>query len=124
MRCDFVLVLNLFWHKVAIPNVSKNYVGWKSAINCQNVGSLATTLNVSYGGYSASAYNTSSLSSGASLQIQVFNESFLPDGWQGGATVKANTAGAEIACTVGNSNPDKAATTPGDWTSQYNAYNK
>lgn len=110
--------------EVAIPNVAKNYYGWISAINCQNVGSAATTLRVEYAGYSASAYNTASLASSASIQIQVFNESFLPDGWQGGATVKANTTGAEIACTVGNSNPTSSATNPGDWTSQYNAFNK
>jgi hypothetical protein len=109
---------------VAIPNVSKNYFGWKSAINCQNVGDVATTLSVSYAGYTASAYETTSLSKGGSTQILVFNETFLPDGFQGGATITANTAGAEIACTVGNSNPDKAADNPGDWTSQYNAYNK
>jgi len=109
---------------VAIPNVSKAYYGWKSAINCQNVGTVATTLNVSYAGYAASAYDTVSLSAGGSTQILVFNESFLLDGFQGGATITANAAGAEVACTVGNSNPDKAAETPGDWTSQYNAYNK
>jgi len=110
--------------QVAIPNVSKNYYGWISAINCQNVGSVATTLNVEYGGYQLDAYNTASLGLGASTQIQVFLESFLPASWQGGATISANTAGAEVACTVGNSGPTKAATNPGDWTSQYNAYNK
>lgn len=109
---------------VAIPNVSKNYYGWISAINCQNVGSVATTLNVQYAGYAANAYDTPSFSPGGSTQILVFNESFLPDGFQGGATITANATGAEIACTVGNSNPNRAATTPGDWTSQYNAYNK
>ncbi len=110
--------------EVAIPNVAKRYFGWISAINCQNVGSPSTSLNVTYSGYSGSAYNTKSLASGESIQILVFNESFLPNGWQGGATIKANNASAQVACTVGNSNPDSSATTPGDWTSQYNAYNK
>ena len=113
---------------VAIPNVSKDYYGWRSAINCQNVGTTATTLHVEYSGYASDAYDTASLAEGESIQIQVFNESFLPDaaagGWQGGATITANTAGATIACTVGNSNPLKGATQPGDWTSQYNAYNR
>ncbi|MBU0512074.1 MAG: hypothetical protein KKD28_00390 [Chloroflexi bacterium] len=112
--------------EVAIPNVAKAYGGWKSAINCQNVGATATTLHVEYAGYAANAYDTiTSLNAGDSVQIAVFNEAFLPNtGWQGGATITANAAGALIACTVGNSNPDKAATNPGDWTSQYNAYNK
>jgi hypothetical protein len=111
--------------EVAIPNVSKAYFGWKSAINCQNVGSASTALNVSYSGYESSAYNTASLATGESVQIQVFNETFLPDtGWQGGATVSAVAAGGEVVCTVGNSNPVKALELQGDWTSQYNAYNK
>lgn len=108
--------------EVAVPNVSKAYYGWNSAINCQNIGSVATTLNVSYSGYEANAYDTASLATGESVQIQVFNESFLVAPWQGGATIKANAVGAEIACTVGNSNGSGAY--PGDWTSQYNAYNK
>ena len=111
--------------EVAVPNVSKAYYGWKSAINCQNVGGTATALNVSYSGYEAQAYNTASLASGDSIQIQVFNETFLPNtGWQGGATINAVAAGGEVVCTVGNSNPDKALQLQGDWTSQYNAYNK
>jgi hypothetical protein len=110
--------------EVAIPNVSKAYYGWKSAINCQNVGSVGTSMNVSYSGYEGDAYNTASVPAGGSVQIQVFNETFLPSSWQGGATVTANASGGEIVCTVGNSNPDKALDLQGDWTSQYNAYNK
>jgi hypothetical protein len=107
---------------VAIPNVSKDYYGWRSAVNCQNVGSVATTLNVVYSGHAANAYDTASLDPEKSAQILVFQEAFLTAPWQGGATITANAAGAEIACTVGNSNANGAY--PGDWTSQYNAYNK
>jgi hypothetical protein len=108
--------------EVSIPNVSKAFYGWRSAINCQNVGSVPTTLNVSYSGYEAQAYNTASLDEGESLQIAVFNESFITAPWQGGATITANASGAEFVCTVGNSNA--TGSIPGDWTSQYNAYNK
>jgi hypothetical protein len=108
--------------EVAVPNVSKAYYGWNSAINCQNIGSVDTSLNVSYSGYEGSAYNTSVLAQGESIQIQVFSETFLSAPWQGGATITGNAVGAEIACTVGNSNGNGAY--PGDWTSQYNAYNK
>jgi hypothetical protein len=107
---------------VAIPNVSKNYFGWRSAVNCQNVGSVATSVNVEYSGYASDAYNTSSIAVGNSVQILVFQETFLPDGWQGGATVTGNVSGSEVICTVGNSRSN--APIPGDWTSQYNAYNK
>ena len=109
---------------VAIPNVSKASYGWNSAINCQVIGGGATTLHVSYAGYEGSAYNTASLNIGDSIQIQVFSESLLPASWTGGATITANNASADIACTVGNSNAEKSALFPGDWTSQYNAYNK
>jgi len=109
---------------VAIPNVSKAFYGWNSAINCQVIGGGATTLHVSYAGYEGSAYNTASLDIGDSIQIQVFNEALLPASWTGGATITANNASADIACTVGNSNAEKSALFPGDWTSQYNAYNK
>jgi hypothetical protein len=109
---------------VAVPNVSKNYFGWVSAINCQVVGGAATTLHMSYAGYTVNAYDTASLNIGDSIQILVANESFLPASWQGGATITANNTSADIACTVGNSNPTNAATNPGDWTTQYNAFNK
>jgi hypothetical protein len=110
--------------EVAIPNAAKTYYGWGSAINCQVVGGAATTLHVSYSGYTGSAYNTASLDIGKSIQIVVNNESFLPSSWQGGVSITANNASADIACTVGNSNPSNAALYPGDWTTQYNAYNK
>jgi hypothetical protein len=109
---------------VNVPNAAKNYYGWISAINCQVVGGGATALHVSYSGYEGSAYNTASLAIGDSIQIQAWNESFLPASWQGGATITAVNASAQIACTVGNSNPTNAGTNPGDWTTQYNAYNK
>jgi hypothetical protein len=109
---------------VAIPNVSKASFGWNSAINCQVIGGGATTLHVSYAGYESSAYDTASLNIGGSIQIQVFNESLLPASWTGAATITATNTSADVACTVGNSNAEKAALFPGDWTSQYNAYNK
>ena len=110
--------------EVAIPNVSKAYFGWNSAINCQVVGGGATALHVSFAGYAANAYDTASLNVGESTQILVNGQAFLPASWTGGATITATNASADIACTVGNSNAEKSATFPGDWTSQYNAYNK
>jgi hypothetical protein len=110
--------------EVAIPNAAKNYYGWGSAINCQVVGGGASTLHMSYSGYAGSAYDTASLGIGNSIQIVVNNESFLPSSWQGGVSVTANNPAAMIACTVGNSNPSSATSQPGDWTNQYNAYNK
>jgi hypothetical protein len=111
---------------VAIPNAAKHYYGWDSAINCQVIAGGASTLHVVYSGHEAQAYDTASLNIGQSIQIQVFNEPDvrIPASWQGGATITANNASADIICTVGNSNPTNAALTPGDWTTQYNAFNK
>ena len=110
--------------EVNIANVAKNYYGWVSAVNCQVIGGGASMLHVEYSGYSGNAYNTASLNIGESKQILVANEGFLPASWQGGATITATNASAQIICTVGNSNPTNAALTPGDWTIQYNAFNK
>lgn len=108
---------------VAIPNVQKAYFGWNTAITCQNVSATPTTLNVDYEGYPAYD-DTTTLNEGDSVQIYVPNETFLPDAYIGGATLKANVVGANIACIVGNSNPSNGATQPGDWTTQFNAFNK
>ena len=117
---------------LAIAGTTKASEGWSGATSAapsgsesvaiQNVGSGATSVNVEYSGYASDAYNTSSIPVGGSVQILVFNETFLPDGWQGGATITGNVSGSEVICTVGNSRSN--APIPGDWTSQYNAYNK
>jgi hypothetical protein len=105
---------------VTVPLAMKAYYGWSSAINCQNVGTVATQLNVSYTGYTP--YDTpTALGAGASTQILTANEAFLPNGFYGGVVITAKAAGAQIACTVGNTN---SSTVPGDWTNQYNAFNK
>jgi hypothetical protein len=110
--------------EVNIANVAKNYYGWVSAVNCQVIGGGASMLHVVYSGFSGNAYNTATLNIGESKQILVANESFLPASWQGGATITATNASAQIICTAGNSNPTNSALNPGDWTIQYNAYNK
>jgi hypothetical protein len=110
--------------EVNIANVAKNYFGWVSAVNCQVIGGGASALHVVYSGFTPNAYDTESLGIGVSKQILVANEAFLPASWQGGATITANNTSAQIICTVGNSNPTNLLTQPGDWTIQYNAYNK
>lgn len=110
-------------NEVSIPLVTKYYFNWVSAITCQNVSVTPTTLNVTYQGYAPYNHPTT-LNEGDSVQILVASEAFLPNGAQVGAVIKANAPAASIACIVGNSNPTNAATTPGDWTNQYNGFNK
>ena len=107
---------------VGIPSVMKSYYGWNTSFTCQNIGSTATTLNVAYDGYAGNAYDTANLDPGETVEVVQANETFLPDGHQGGATITANTAGAAIACIVNFNNAGLMST--GDWSMSYNAFNK
>lgn len=109
---------------VGVPSVMKLYYNWNTSFTCQNVGAIATTLNIKYSGYDANAYNTPSLAPGATIEKFTPNESFLPNNYRGAATVTANAGGAEIACIVNFNNPHEMATTIGDWSMSYNAFNK
>jgi hypothetical protein len=109
---------------VGIPSVMKSYYGWNTSFTCQNVGSTATTLHIVYSGYTGNAYDTASLAAGATLEKYTPGETFLPAGHQGGATVTANTAGAQVACIVNFNNGTQMGTTVGDWSMSYNAFNK
>lgn len=109
---------------VGIPSVMKNYYGWSTSVTCQNVSGTATTLHVLYSGYTANAYNTTSLGTGGTIEIYTPGEAFLPDGHVGGMTVTANTVGASVACIVNSNNATQMASTVGDWSMSYNAFNK
>lgn len=109
---------------VGIPSVMKSYYGWNTSFTCQNVGSVDTTLNIKYDRFSANAYNTPVLRPGESIEKFTPGESFLPNGYQGGVTVTANASGAQIACIVNFNNPTQMASTRGDWSMSYNAFNR
>ncbi|MCB9135602.1 MAG: hypothetical protein H6636_09255 [Anaerolineales bacterium] len=107
---------------VAIPNIAKAYFGFKSAITCQNVGGVATAVNFSFSGYEGNAFDTASLAPGASIQIVTTSAetSFLPNGYNGGATLTAVAAGGQIYCFAGNTNDLPGYS--GDWTSTFNGF--
>lgn len=107
---------------VGIPSVMKSYYGWNTSFTCQNVGTTATTLHVAYDGYASDVYDTHSLAAGETIEVVQANETFLPSGHQGGATITANTAGASIACIVNFNNAGSMST--GDWSMSYNAFNR
>ncbi|MEW5872993.1 MAG: hypothetical protein AB1894_27280 [Chloroflexota bacterium] len=108
---------------VAMPLVMKYYFNWYTAINCMNVSSTPTTLNVKYEGYTAYNHPTT-LNEGGSVQIVTINEAFLPTGYAGSVVVTANAPGALIACMTGSGNYVDSLVIPGDWTIQYNALPK
>ncbi|MGB7097000.1 MAG: hypothetical protein WBD62_20310 [Anaerolineales bacterium] len=109
---------------VGIPSVMKAYYGWNTSFTCQNIGSVATSLNIKYDGYTGSAYNTGTLAQGAAIEKVTGSEGFLPAGFQGGATVTANAGGAQISCIVNFNNAAQMGSTLGDWSMSYNAFNK
>ena len=106
---------------VGLPTTMKQYYGWDTSFTCQNIGTTATALNISYQGYASKAYNTPTLASGASVEVYQPGESFLPNGYRGSVTVKANASGGEIACIVNQTQPANQAAGMGDWSMSYNA---
>jgi hypothetical protein len=109
---------------VGVPSVMKSYYNWNTSFTCQNVGSTTTSLHVLYSGHDASAYDTAALAPGETKEVVQASESFLPAGYQGGATITANTAASEIACIVNFNNKTMMDSTVGDWSMSYNAFNK
>ena len=110
---------------VGVPSVMKAYYGWNTSVTCQNVGTVDTKMSVEYDGYSSNAYETTdTYGPGETVEIYTPGESFLPNGYQGGATVTASASGAEISCIVNFNNPQQMGSTVGDWSMSYNAFNK
>jgi len=105
--------------KVGLPTVMKKYYGWDTSFTCQNVGSVATTLGISYQGYAANAYNSASIPVGGSVEVYQPGEAFLPTGYRGSVTVTANATGGEVVCIVNQTNGSMAG--KGDWSMSYNA---
>jgi hypothetical protein len=106
---------------VGLPTVMKKYYGWDTSFTCQNVGSVATVLNIVYQGYAAKAYDTKSLNPGESIEIYQPAETFLPNGYRGSVTVTAKATGAKIACIVNQTHGANQAAGKGDWSMSYNA---
>lgn len=106
---------------VGLPTTMKKYYGWDTSFTCQNVGTVPTSLNISYQGYEGNAYNTKTLAVGEPIEVYQPGESFLPLGFRGSATVKANAAGGQVACIVNQTQGAKQASGLGDWSMSYNA---
>lgn len=113
--------------QVGLPTVMKKYYGWDTSFTCQNVGTVSTSLNISYQNYTANAYNTDVkfgpaqgiLDPGESIEIYQPSEAFLPNGYRGSVTVKANAPGAQIACIVNQTHGANQG--KGDWSMSYSA---
>lgn len=104
---------------VGLPTVMKKYYGWDTSFTCQNVGTVPTSLYISYQNYAANAYNTGVLQPGQSIEIYQPAEAFLPNGYRGSVTVRANAEGAQIACIVNQTHGANQG--KGDWSMSYKA---
>ena len=112
----------------SVPGAQKNYYGWVTAINCQNISTTPTEVEFAFQDI-ATTYNPGVvLGQGDLVQVHTTAnptvEALLPDGYYGGVTVTAQASGAEIVCTVGNGNPTNNDSIPGDWNNMYNAPNR
>lgn len=82
---------------VSAPIVMHNYYGFSSSVTCQNIGSAATTMSVSYS-TTGTSFTTPSVNSGSTaLMYQPAATQGLPSGYIGSATI---TASQPIVCVV------------------------
>jgi hypothetical protein len=80
------------------PSAVKRFYGYNSSISCQNVGTAATPLRVTYSGTAiANKVVNPSLAVGAVYQIYQPADTQLPNAWNGTAQVNADQ---NIVCVV------------------------
>ena len=109
------------YSKVSIPIFFRKYFTWNSAINCQNMGTVASKFKFDYYGEGSATWpKDANLQPGDSFQIFAGSESAVPDGYAGGVIVTPTVAGAKFACMIGNSSGGWK-TLQGDHTFQFNA---
>ena len=89
--------------KVFAPNVMKRYYKYSSSVTCQNLGSAATTMTISYAAAPGATETSGSIAPGASWEVYLPSKAAVPNGYNAGATIEASQP---IACIV-NSNMDE-----------------
>jgi len=90
---------------VFAPNVMKRYYKYSSAVTCQNLGTVAATVTISYAGQPAATETSAPIAPQASVEFYLPAKSAVPDGYNGSATI---TSAQPIACVI-NSNMDEGA---------------
>lgn len=81
---------------VQAPIVMRRYYEYNTSVTCQNVGTTATTMSISYGGVSGTTESSSVPVNGTALFYQP-SDSLISDGFIGSATI---TASEPIVCVV------------------------
>jgi hypothetical protein len=81
---------------VQAPIVMRRYFNYNTSVTCQNIGTSATTMSITYGGISGSTTSGSIAVNATALFYQP-GDSLLSDGFIGSATI---TASEPIVCVV------------------------
>jgi hypothetical protein len=81
---------------VQAPIVMRRYFNYNTSVTCQNIGTSATTMSISYGGISGSTTSPSIAVNATALFYQP-GDPLLSDGFIGSATI---TASEDIVCVV------------------------
>lgn len=102
------------------PIVMKRYYSYNTSVTCQNIGSAATTMALQYAGV-AGTNTSSSVAVGSTYMFYQPDDTLIPDGFIGSATI---TASQNIVCVVNeDQNEGTPAITIGDWLYAYNGIN-
>ena len=102
------------------PIVMKRYYTYNTSITCQNIGTAATTMSISYGGVTGSNVSPS-VAVGSTYMFYQPNDTLLTDGFIGSATI---TASQNIVCIVNeDANEAPQQTMMKDYEYSYDAIN-
>lgn len=98
------------------PIVLKDYYDYSTSITCQNIGSAATDITITYSDASATTATESSVAVNGTALFYQPNEAGLASGFNGSATI---TADEDIVCIVNENQVNNSASE--DWLLSYNA---
>jgi len=90
---------------ISLPHLVKKLSDFNSSVTCQNLGSLSTTLTISYyGAGPVVTDNSTSISPGGTFIFYLPHNTSLPDGYEGSASVVSDNS-QNISC-IGNISVD------------------
>jgi len=108
---------------VNAPNVMRRYYGYSSSLTCQNLGTVATTMTVSFSDLAFTETSTS-IDPGDNWEVYLPAKAGIPDGYEGSAVVISDAA-QPIACIVNSNMEDPPQNTQiMDQFYSYNGVNK
>lgn len=109
---------------VNAPNVMKRFNNLSTSVTCQNIGSVDTTMTISFANQPEATKTSGTIKPGGTWIVYLPNEIALPNNFSGSAVVMSNTS-SPIACIVNsNMEEDPYFTQSMDVFTSYNAINE